>query len=79
MKLNLYTVYDKVAEDSAPPFAAKSHKVAFRMFVSLLRSAGVDDAGMDDYQLVHIAEYDTEVLGGQITLVPPEIITGGGE
>lgn len=77
MKFNLYTVYDKVAEDSAPPFAAKSHKVAFRMFVSMLRSAGVDDAGMDDYQLIHIAEYDTEVMCGQITLVPSEIIEEG--
>ena len=71
MKYNLYTIYDRVAEESAPPFAALNDAVAARMFRALMNDEGIVSSDLNDYQLVKIAEYDTSLVDGQISLVEP--------
>ena len=51
----MYTVYDKIAHDSCPPFTAKNDGVAARKFRELL----VNAVTPDDYELWRIAQYST--------------------
>lgn len=70
MKQSLYVVYDKVAEESGPPFTAKNDAVAIRAAVSLLVNSDV--LYIDDYELYRIAEIDNKTL--QIELISIEAI-----
>lgn len=51
----LYSVWDKVAHDSCPPFVAKNDGVAARKFRELL----VKTVTPDDYELWRIAQYSS--------------------
>jgi len=53
---NVYTIYDKVAEEYGPPFIAVNHQVAERNLRNLFFREKVQDAS--DYQLWHIAYWD---------------------
>lgn len=72
MKMNLYVVYDRVAEEAAPPFAAKNDQVAVRMIRAMLSNEGIPVDQHNEYDLVRIAEYNTSDY--QICLVSPEVI-----
>ena len=51
----LYSVWDKVAHDSCPPFLAKNDGVAARKFRELL----VKTVTPDDYELWRIAQFSS--------------------
>lgn len=58
MKVNIYTIYDKVACEAGPIFQAKNDGVAFRCFMSLIKDTNV--ASPSDYDVYCLGEFDTE-------------------
>ena len=77
MKTRLYTVYDRIAEQSGPVFEAKNNAVARRQFVNMLNSEKLLEK--DDYELLLVGEmdHDTNVMSG--SLVPELIMRGFNE
>lgn len=65
MKLNLYTIHDKVAIESGPIFQAKNDAVAYRQFQQILSKA----ENTDDYELLCVGEFNTETRGIQGLLI----------
>lgn len=55
-KMNVYTINDRVAEESGPPFIAKNDGVATRQFLAMIRDESV--LSVNDYRLLRIGEYD---------------------
>lgn len=53
--MNLYTVYDKVAEESGPLYEAKNDAVALRMVLKYL-------ADNPDYELFCVGEYNHDIM-----------------
>lgn len=58
MKVNIYTIYDKVAEESGPVFQAKNDMVAVRMLKSLVSEN--PNISIDEYEVYCLGEFDTE-------------------
>ncbi len=58
MKVNIYTIYDKVAEECGPVFQAKNDMVAVRMLKSML--AENPNIPIDEYEVYSLGEFDTE-------------------
>lgn len=54
---NLYTVYDKLAEDAGSLFEAKNNAVALRLVKEMVLSKGVHP---DEYKLLHVGYFNTE-------------------
>lgn len=54
----LYSVYDKVSEQYAPPFVSSTDKAAVRMFDSMLKGGKITYA--DDLVLYRFADFDAE-------------------
>jgi len=57
MKMKLYVVYDKVAEESGPIFQAKNHKVAMRQYNHLIEKEALVK---EDYCLICVGNWDSE-------------------
>ena len=57
--VSLYTIYDRVAEISCPPFAAANDGVALRQLKALLRGTA---RGSRQYQVYLIGHYDEEAM-----------------
>lgn len=49
--MNIYTVFDRIADEAGPPFVAKNDEVAKRMYKRLVKSDRVDP---NEYRLLHI-------------------------
>ena len=58
MKVNIYTIYDKVACESGPIFQAKNDGVALRCFMSLMKDT--PSVNPTDYDVYCLGEFDTE-------------------
>ena len=58
MKVNIYTIYDKVACESGPIFQAKNDGVALRCFMSLMKET--PNVVPSDYDVYCLGEFDTE-------------------
>ena len=58
MKVNIYTIYDKVACEAGPIFQAKNDGVAFRCFMSLIKDTA--NVVPSDYDVYCLGEFDTE-------------------
>lgn len=67
MLVNVYVIYDKVAEESGPMFQAPNDGIALRMTCNTLLP--LPQTLEDDYRLLQIAEYDTKNC--QISLMSP--------
>lgn len=67
----LYTIYDKVAEDSAPIFEAKNDGIALRQIKQLLTNSPVNN--VNDYSLLHLGCYDSEKCITTINEKPVEL------
>jgi len=65
MILNIYTVKDKSANFCFPPFNARSHVEASRMFKKLMQDPNRSGA-MSEYQLLYLATFDDQTA----TVVP---------
>jgi len=66
MKYGLYTIYDKVAEETGPLFEAKSDAVASRSARNLLAEV----QAVDDFKLLRVGFTDKST--GVITIeIPP--------
>lgn len=57
MRYNMYSVYDRVANEYAPPFYAKNVDVARRMFANSIREFAYSK---DDYRMIEIGWFDSE-------------------
>nr|WAE43913.1 MAG: nonstructural protein [Microviridae sp.] len=66
MILRLYTIMDRVAEDSAPPFTAINDGVARRQFNNLLNNS----LSSDEYSLYYLGFYDTSLMKADILITP---------
>ena len=69
-KLNVYVVYDKVAEEAGPPYTAANDAVASRACAALLVQSEV--LFPDDYDLRCIATYDP--AKGLITVLERPVV-----
>ena len=58
MKFNLYTIFDRIAEESGDIFQAVNHEVARRAVFLALK----DVISIDDYDLVCVGHYDTSTM-----------------
>ena len=58
MKVNLYTIYDVMAEESGPVFQAKNDNVARRACDSMIMEAST--FAVSDYHLWCLGCFDTE-------------------
>ncbi len=58
MKVNIYTIYDKIAEECGPIFQAKNDKVACRACDSMI--AETCGNCVSDFQLWCLGEFDNE-------------------
>ena len=56
MTVNLYSIYDNVAEESGPIFQAKNDKVAYRQFCNLV----TDPDKRSEYRLYALGQFFTE-------------------
>jgi hypothetical protein len=55
MKSSLYVIYDRIAEESCPPFMARTNGVAVRYYLSSMK-----DMPINDYWLYRIGVYGTD-------------------
>ena len=58
MKVNIYTIYDKVACEAGPIFQAKNDGVALRCFMSLIKDT--PNINSTDYDVYCLGEFDTD-------------------
>ena len=65
MKKNVYTIYDRLAQEAGPLFYAQNDAVAIRQACTLLKGS----AYYADYQLLHIAEFESS--SGQLEIIAP--------
>ena len=59
MKVNIYTIYDKVSEECGPVFQAKNFGVAKRYVEDLVKNNPIK---LDEYTLYQLASFDSETL-----------------
>lgn len=67
MKQRLYTIYDRLSEESSPPFVAKNDDVAKRAFRSL------NPAVSEDYDVLFLGTWDNETNRFDLLAVPTVI------
>ena len=67
-KVNLYVVYDRLAEESGPIYQAVNDGVALRQYNNLLQNCTCKE----DYDCVCIGEFDTQTMS--ISLIGPKSI-----
>lgn len=70
--VNMYTIFDRIAGDSCPPFCAKNDGVALRSFHGLLKD--VDILKRDEYQLFQVGTYNPEKIRVEVLSMPREVI-----
>ena len=58
MKVNIYTIYDKIAEECGPVYQAKNDVVAYRAFKSLI--GDTPNVNPNDYDVYCLGLFDTE-------------------
>lgn len=58
MKVNIYTIYDKVSEECGPVFQAKNDVVAHRAFKHLILDTPNVDS--NDYEIYCLGLFDNE-------------------
>lgn len=61
MKMGVYTIYDRLAEQSGPLFEAPNSAVANRQYKNLVMSSKVSP---DEYRVLHIGDidHDTSII-----------------
>lgn len=57
--MNLYTIYDKIAEESGPIFSAVNDGIALRSYKNLVEKEGIS---INEFDLVHVAQYDHRTM-----------------
>nr|WAE43605.1 MAG: nonstructural protein [Microviridae sp.] len=69
MIMMLFTIQDKVAEDTSPPFATVNMAVAKRQYTSL-----INELASDDYCLYYLGTYDTSTMHIDLCKAPEEVL-----
>lgn len=72
MKTFIYTIYDKVAQESGPLFTAKNDDVALRNYHQLMASQRLNPF---DYKLLNLGIYESDPVSIRSVLVPVEVET----
>lgn len=71
--MRLYTIYDRLAEESGPLFEAKNDLIAWRMFL------GVQMPGnREDYKLLSLGIYHHDPVHIELFTTPIEVSDGKG-
>lgn len=63
MKINLYTIWDSILQESGPIYDAKNNEVAIRNF----KTATKNMVPREDFELHLIGWYDAETMKGKFT------------
>lgn len=69
--MNLYTIFDKVAEESGPIYEAINDGVARRNYVNTMRNTPSHLRG--DYALFRLGSYDSKNMSVEALKMPLEI------
>lgn len=72
MKMGMYVVRDKLAEESSAPMLCKNDNVAVHSFRQAVARLPYD--AFPDYALLRVGEMDTSETSFQMLLVPVEIV-----
>ena len=67
----LYTIYDRIAEESSPPFLARTDGVAIRHYLAAMQNK---DITPDDFWLYKIGGYDTADMRLQALTQPMRVL-----
>lgn len=76
--MNVYSIYDKVAEKFLPPDLAANHGVAVRKFALFIKDTNAHMKGLDianDFSLYCLAKWDDH-SGITVLYETPEEVTG---
>lgn len=65
MNTEIFTIYDKVAQEAGPLFQAKNLYVAMRYVKEMIKDNKID---LNEYDLVRLATFDSESMS--ITVLP---------
>lgn len=60
MMIWLYTIYDRIAKTSSPPFGARNHEHATRMFTETLQKESMNMSNPNDFELYYIGSFDMD-------------------
>jgi hypothetical protein len=71
MLINLYSIYDKVAETFNDPFKELNNASAIRSF----QHSVIDQPHKDDYVIYHVGTFDTD-KGEYNAIQPVRLLTG---
>lgn len=74
MQMRLYSVFDKVAEESGPIFTAINDGTAVRQFRNLSRDIPPYDK--EAYVLYYLGSFDTAKMAIMAEEKPSEVLTG---
>jgi hypothetical protein len=69
MKIRVYTIFDRLAQECGPLFSAKNDAVAIRGFRIALK-----ESREDEHQLLFVGEFDTEHAHLEGLGAPQEIV-----
>lgn len=69
--MELYTIRDRVAEESGPLFEAKNKGIAIRQITKMLE--GVPKASLGDYKLLYMGTYNSSAMRIEVEKQPKEI------
>ena len=68
--MNLYTIYDRLAEACAPPFTAVNHAVARRMYANTFEGTKYNP---NEYKLVFMGSYSEKSSVLEPLAIPEDI------
>lgn len=77
MRMRLYSIYDRVAEEGGPVFCAVNDGVAIRQYRALLQE--VVPVDRDAFQLFLVGEYDTKDMKLESEENPVRIVLESGQ
>jgi hypothetical protein len=69
--MKIYSIYDKVAQEFAPPDISKNHGVAVRKFRSFLQ--GIPENAKDDFTIYYLGEWEPSIGIVDVPSTPSEV------
>jgi len=77
VKIGLFSVRDRVADDCIALFEAKNPGIAMRGYLAFIKDSRPKHTAEEDYELVHFGYWDNETM--EFSILPrPQVVTRGG-
>lgn len=70
--MNMYVVYDKLAQESGPVVECKNNAVAVRQFRLMIEKTGRPE----EYQLLYLGKINHDTQEMELLPIPEEVVTG---